>query len=534
MKRFAFTLVELLVVLAVLAILAALLFPLFAKAREKARTTSCLTHQRQIAAAVAMYVQDYDETFPPDDQTLWSTKLKTYNDASLYDCPTRTGRGTNAAPDYAFNGALFGVRLSTVADPTRATVSADALPDVTVLRAGADADPRHLKHVVAAFVDGHADLRSAGGLLAPVAAGRLFACGENNAGQVGDGTLLNTRYTPCRVAGLDRAVMAAAGQEHSLALTSDGSVYAWGVNLMGELGDPTLAIPANRCQPQRIANLANIIAISAGSHFNLALDATGHIMAWGDNGDGELGDGSDREHSATPVTVNGLHEIVAIAAGGIFALALASDGQVFAWGDNSLGQLGDGTTVQRRTPVPVTGLCDVVAITAGGNWSTGGTHHHSLAVTRDGSVYAWGSNYAGQLGDGTRTSRLTPVKVPGISGVVAVSAGQTHSLAITRDGQVYAWGANDNSELGDGTTTDRYTPVPVAGLNDAVAISAGIGFSLALTRSGEVYGWGGNGNGEFGEGAPNTYPTPVRISSLKHVIAAHTGSDAIHSLFIRR
>jgi len=192
--------------------------------------------------------------------------------------------------------------------------------------------------------------------------------------------------------------------------------------------------------------------LAAGGTHSLALRADGTVWAWGWNDQGQLGDGTDTDRH-TPVRVRGLTDVVAVAAGRAHSLALRADGTVWAWGSNEDGELGDGTDTDRHTPVKVPGLSDVVAVAAR-DW-------HSLALRADGTVWAWGNNRFGQLGDGTDTDRHTPVKVPGLTDVVAVAAGEYHSLALRADGTVWAWGRNGYGQLGDGTTTHRHTPVKV-------------------------------------------------------------------------
>ncbi|MGW5127729.1 RCC1 domain-containing protein, partial [Streptomyces sp. NPDC004069] len=240
------------------------------------------------------------------------------------------------------------------------------------------------------------------------------------------------------------------------------------------------------------------------------------VLAWGDNGGGELGDGTTMSRD-TPVRVCAPGQTapctrflshVAIAAGTDHSLGLRRDGTVLAWGDNAFGELGDGTTTNRDTPVRVCApgrtapctrsLTDVAAVDAGTN--------HSLALRRDGTVLAWGDNAGGQLGDGTTMNRDTPVRVcaPGqtapctrfLAGVVAISAHGGHSMALLRDGSVLAWGNNGSGQLGDGTTTNRDTPVRVCApgqtapctrfLTHVAAIDAGRTHALALGKDGTV------------------------------------------------
>jgi len=313
----------------------------------------------------------------------------------------------------------------------------------------------------------------------------------------------------------------AAGGSHSLALKSDGTVWAWGYNGYGQLGDGTTD---NRRTPVQVSNLTGVVAIAAGCSYSLALKSDGTVRAWGRNDYGQLGDGTGNDIRSTPVQVSNLTDVVAIAAGNYHSLALKSDGTVWAWGQNNYGQLGDGTmNNERRTPVQVSNLTDVVAIAAGDN--------HSLALKSDGTVWAWGRNDFGQLGDGTSSNRSTPVQVSNLTGVVAIAAGYYHSLALKSNGTVLAWGDNDYGQLGDGTNSDRRTPVQVSYLTEAVAIAAGYYHSLALKSDGTVRAWGRNYNGQLGDGTYSNRSIPVQVSDLTDVVAIATRDD--HSLALK-
>jgi alpha-tubulin suppressor-like RCC1 family protein len=316
---------------------------------------------------------------------------------------------------------------------------------------------------------------------------------------------------------------------------------AWGLNKSGQLGNGSNTGP-EKCGPEQVAcstipvavsELSGVIAVSAGGSHSLALLENGTAVAWGENSGGQLGDGTEND-SDVPVAVSGLSEVVAVAAGRDHSLALLSDGSVMAWGSNGNGQLGNGTETKSTVPVAVSGLSGVRAIAAGGGFS--------LALLSDGTVMAWGNNGNGQLGNGSETSSNVPVAVSGLSGASAISAGSLHGVALLSDGTAMAWGDSSAGQLGNGTTTGSDVPVAVSGLSGASAISAGGRQNLALLGNGTVMAWGYNGNGQLGDGSstgpemcgePATLAcakTPVAVSKLSGVSAVDAGEQHKHSL----
>ena len=221
----------------------------------------------------------------------------------------------------------------------------------------------------------------------------------------------------------------AAGDSHSLALRSDGTVFAWGSNLNGQLGNAGAAIQPT---PSQVAGLSNISAIAAGQSHSMALVADGTVRAWGYNAYGQLGNSSIAS-SGTPVTVGTLANIKAISAGGNFGLALSGNGTVYSWGDNRLGQLGNsGTPTSYTSPVPVSDSTNVTAVAAG--------FQHGLALTAGGAVYSWGDNSYGQLGNGSNVGSTTPVQVLGLANVTKIAAGYYHNLAYEGNGLALGMG----------------------------------------------------------------------------------------------
>jgi len=358
--------------------------------------------------------------------------------------------------------------------------------------------------------------------------GTVWAWGRNNSGQVGNGTTTNSASL-ARAGSLTDIIAISAGDSHSLALKSDGTVWAWGSNSSGQLGVNTYFTVINT--PIQVSNLTGIIAISAGNNHSLALKSDGTVWAWGYNGYGQLGN-STTNSSSTPVQVkssllgiSNLTGITAISAGASYSLALKNDGTVWSWGNNNYGQLGNGSNTQRNYAVQVSNLSGITAISAGGG--------HSLALKNDNTVWAWGYNGGGQLGNGSTSNSYTPVQVKGLNnsgfltGITTISAGGSHSLALKSDGTVWAWGYNYYGQLGDGNGGDwsdySYTPVQVKGLNGSgfltgiTAISAGNNHNLTLKSDSTAWAWGSNQYGQLGDGTSTDKSTPVQVNLIRYI-----------------
>lgn len=355
--------------------------------------------------------------------------------------------------------------------------------------------------------------------------------GSNRYDQLGSESLSGS-VVPIGVRGLGEVTQVVASNNFSLALLVDGQVMAWGADGQGTLGNGKEA--GQTSQPAPVSGLSEVVAISATHEYSLALLSNGEVMAWGDDKDGRLGNGQEGPagDSDVPERVKGLTEVIAISAGQFHALALLRNGTVMGWGRNARGALGDGSSVSSDVPVPVEGVSEAVAVAAG--------NVHSLVLLRNGTALAFGASEFGQLGDGRRGPSRTPVPVEGLSEVTAISAGAWQNLALLRNGTVMAWGWNKSGELGDGTTTGpqkcgqwgcSMVPISVKGLYEIVGISAASNTNteghnvndLALRRNGTVMAWGGNEDGQLGDGTTSSSYTPVEVSGLSGVSSISAG-----------
>ncbi len=279
-------------------------------------------------------------------------------------------------------------------------------------------------------------------------------------------------------------------------VTKSGTVWAWGDDTYGQLGDGTNG--GYRSTPIEVERLTDVTAVAAGSNQSLALKADGTVWTWG-------------ALSNRPVQVSGLTGVTALAAGFTHSLALKDDGTVWAWGINSSGQLGNGTSDDSNIPVQVSGLGGVRAIATGGN--------HSLALKSDGTLWAWGINDQGQLADGTTRNSNIPVEASKLTGITSLAAGYNQSLALRADGTEWFWHeySKEWSQVKD--------------LTGVTTLTAGGAHTLALKSDSTVWAWGANNLGQLGNGTTISGTTiPVQARNLTGVIAVAAGS--LHSLAI--
>jgi alpha-tubulin suppressor-like RCC1 family protein len=331
-------------------------------------------------------------------------------------------------------------------------------------------------------------------------AGAAYCWGFGGDGELGDGTTTQ-RLTPVAVqGGLVFTAVTTAKVGHSCGLTNAGAAYCWGSNANGgQLGDGTTT---QRLTPAAVQGSLVFTALTAGGQHTCGVASAGAPYCWGNNDNGEIGDGTSLTNRLTPVAVQGGLAFTALSAGFQHTCGVTSAGAAYCWGLNINGQLGNGTASQRvTTPNAVGGVFTVV--TAG--------YYHTCGLTTAGAAFCWGSNSNGQLGDGTTNQRPSPVLVQGGLVFTAVSAGSSHTCGLTNAGAVYCWGLNGSGQLGDGTTTQRLTPVAVQGGLVFAALSAGGFHTCGMTGAGAAYCWGDNSTASLGDGTTTDRLTPVLV-----------------------
>lgn len=361
--------------------------------------------------------------------------------------------------------------------------------------------------------------------------GTVWTWGDNSYGKLGIGqTNIPYQTTPvevhdaANVSFLNSIKLVMGGEEHDVAVKTDGTVWSWGWNAYAQLGNGTTNASSVPTQTGLTANppLTNVIKLGGRPYFTLAVKSDGTIWAWGMNQYGQMGNGTVNTPVSSPqVTIpvmvsnsapgGPINNPLQVTCGYSFGAALATNGTVWTWGTSRAGELGNGVPGTNYYPRQVPGLTNITYISAG--WG------HMLARRSDGTVWAWGGNANGEVGDGTSSNRYSPVQVLNVSNIVTVSGGDSHSTALAADGTVWKWGLNDLGELGNGMTNAGANPYPQQILTDrfgnsftnVVLASARDYHNIALKADGSVWTWGWNNEGQCGDGTTNDdwRPTPV-------------------------
>ncbi len=346
--------------------------------------------------------------------------------------------------------------------------------------------------------------------------GPVMSWGGDAFGQLGDGSYGLGSSDAAQALYVSDAIAVAAGSFHTVALTKDGSVWSWGDNRWGELGDGGRS---SHTAPEKIAGIDHIVAIAAGGLHSLALDANGIVWTWGDNHFGQSAD-SSRSVVETPMKVAGLPPIASITAGFYHSLAISRTGRVWAWGQNGRGQLGRPASADVASPMEIAALDDVIAVAAGQN--------HSLALRRDGTVWSWGGNTFGQLG---RDGGAEPAAVSDLSGVGMVAAGEDHSVALDGNGQVWTWGDNLYGQLGDDSFTVKRRPVRAHVDAPIMTIASGEAYVVAAKPDGALRIWGFGYDGQLGDGiSTRRLSQPRAIAAVSLAPGPDFSSPAFHAV----
>ncbi|MBF0226846.1 MAG: VWA domain-containing protein [Desulfobacterales bacterium] len=345
--------------------------------------------------------------------------------------------------------------------------------------------------------------------------GSVFTWGDNYYGQLGNGSTIKSSI-PVQVTSLFNVSGVTAGSYYTASLKND-SVWTWGYNSYGQLGNGSTATSLN---PVQATGVSDIYGITAGGAHMVVLKTGGAVWTWGYNNYGQLGNGTNK-NNATPAQISGISNVATIASGVYHAVAIKSDGSVWAWGWNNEGQLGNGSTVNSKIPVQI-GLSNVSMVSAG--------VFHTLALKSSGTVLAWGDNSYGELGNGSTIDSLSPIQVTGLSNIYAVAAGYYHSVALKGDGTVWTWGRNSYGQLGNGSTIDSLIPVKVTGLSNIVAIAAGEFHTVALQSDGTVWTWGRNTKGQLGDNSTTDSLIPVKVVGVNGQGYLNLGSSTLQKI----
>ena len=393
--------------------------------------------------------------------------------------------------DNEYGRKLTGARVGTVA----VVVSQNNSENIGIIQVDVITEKTNIKPQVEVG-DGHTLMLKVDGT--------VWAYGQNSYGQLGINSWESTDE-PVQVKFPNgvKIVQIAAGENHSVALDSDGNVYTWGRNNYYQLG---LWGWGNVPTPIRIGTVeSKIVKIAAGSNTTVMLTANGQIYTHGINADGEAGNGE----YATRVTygkANNMNNIIDITVGKSHIIALRSDGIVFATGSNLYGQLGLGNkNLSKTNEYKKLALKNIAYIEAGEN--------SSAALTADGRVYIWGSNVYGQLGTNDKQERVSPEMVRNIANIREISLGKTHSTVRDGNGAIYGVGYNVEGQQGRGDTTNTTTYIRTSQIEDVIDISSGNTYTVALKSNGKVYGWGDYYHGEIGKRSKTNSEYPVLVGN---------------------
>lgn len=335
--------------------------------------------------------------------------------------------------------------------------------------------------------------------------GTLYAWGSNQQGQLGDSTTTD-RLVPTQVNGaVTTWAQVAVGDQFAVAIRKDGTLWSWGYNSNGQLGDGTTI---NHASPAKIGTATDWTFVAAGKRHAFAINKAGVLFGWGGNFNGQLGDGTTvGKLVPTKITVAGVTPVpvwLSVSAGETHTLGVTTALGLWGWGGNLYGQVGNAGFVDVTAPTKIgNGTATWTAVSAGA--------FHSSAIRADGTLFAWGLNTNGQVGNNGSLNQTTPVQVTPAANWAVVSAGGAHTMAVRTDGTLWGWGANDNGQLGDGLGLDTNTPNQIGTATNWSTVSAGALHTFGLRTDSSMWGWGNNSAGQLGNNTKTSSQTPVTL-----------------------
>jgi alpha-tubulin suppressor-like RCC1 family protein len=340
--------------------------------------------------------------------------------------------------------------------------------------------------------------------------GYVWSWGSNETGQLGDNSTLSKSSPVSIVGGFSDWCMASAGESHIVAQRHNSSIWSWGCNSSGQLGNNSTA---DRSSPVSVTGaITSWCQVSAGVCHTMAVSTAGTAWSWGNAVAGKLGDNTTVNKSSPVIVAGNISDWCMLSAGSRHSLGISATGGLWAWGGGGYGALGNNCTVNASSPVSVvTDFSDWCLISANG---TGISRPHSLALRSNGTAWTWGHGQFGRLGDGGVTDRSSPVSVVGNIDIWCQgTTGQAHTTAVTTTGSIWAWGYGRCGRLGDGTTTNRSSPVIVTGgITSWCSVDAGAEHTVAVQTDGTAWAWGCNGSGRLGDGTTITKLSPVSVT----------------------
>ncbi len=329
--------------------------------------------------------------------------------------------------------------------------------------------------------------------------GTLWAWGANSFGQLGNGSSVASKV-PAQVGTDTNWASVSGGNNFSAAIKTNGTLWIWGYNADGQIGDGTTV---NKPVPKQVGTATNWASVTTGEGHVVAIKTDGSLWAWGFNAYGQIGDGTITINTPTPTQIGTAKDWKAVSVKGNFTLALKTNGTLWAWGRNNNYQLGDGTNVNKSAPVQIGTDNDWANIAAG--------YDHSVALKSDGTLWTWGLNNFNQLGDGTTNAKSAPSQVGNKTNWKSIAAGFNHSLAVQTDGTLWSWGYNLQGQLGNGTTVNGSTPTKVGTTTGWLSLGAGNVFSTATLDEGSTWSWGNNLYYQLGDGTSVNKSVPTLI-----------------------